>query len=185
MATGTCDLSDGSRTTPLEPLKCCPAAPRTAPGTHTRTLGAPQRVPEVAQQPLGARRRAIRAARVTASAALTLGAGLVAASCRSSPPLLADASTGRWVNPMGVALDLAPTGIFTLEVPGKPVAVGRIAVLEGEGTFRFQNGSAFCPEEPGVYRINADDGTLQLSLVRDTCAERTEAFARPFARPSR
>lgn len=84
---------------------------------------------------------------------------------------------------MGVALDLAPTGIFTLEVPGKPVAVGRVAILEGEGTFRFQYGSAFCPEEPGTYRVDATAGTLQLSIVRDTCPERSEAFERPFSRP--
>lgn len=85
---------------------------------------------------------------------------------------------------MGVALDMAPTGIFTLEVPGKRVAVGRFLVAEPETTFRFQIGSPYCPEEPGVYTLSELDGTLTLSLIRDTCTERMDAFAKPFARPT-
>lgn len=84
---------------------------------------------------------------------------------------------------MGVRLDMAPTGIFTLEIPGKRLAVGRFVVAEGETTFRFQMGSPFCPEEPGLYALSETDGTLSVSLVRDTCQERMDAFAKPFIRP--
>ena len=119
---------------------------------------------------------------------LPLASGALAAlfltGCSSGPAPLPDPQAGRWVNPMGVTLDMAPTGIFTLEVPGKRVAVGRFSVAEPEATFRFQIGSAYCPEEPGVYTITELDGTLTLSIIRDTCQERMDAFSKPFTRPS-
>ena len=119
---------------------------------------------------------------------LPIAAGALAAlalsGCSSGPAPLPDPQAGRWVNPMGVALDMAPTGIFTLEIPGKRVAVGRFVVAETETTFRFQIGSPYCPEEPGLYTLSDLDGTLTLSLIRDTCTERMDAFAKPFARPS-
>ncbi len=114
----------------------------------------------------------------TALAALMVGA------CSSGPAPLPDAQAGRWVNPMGVTLDMAPTGIFTLEIPGKRLAVGRFAVAETETTFRFQLGSPFCAEEPGLYTLTELDGSLMLSLIRDTCQERMDAFAKSFARPT-
>lgn len=79
---------------------------------------------------------------------------------------------------------MAPTGIFTLEVPGKRVAVGRFVAAGSEITFRFQVGSPYCPEEPGIYMLAELDGALTLAIVRDTCPERTDAFAKPFARPA-
>jgi len=118
------------------------------------------------------------------SVALSGLAALLLGACSSGPALLSDPQSGRWVNPMGVALDMAPTGIFTLEIPGKRVAVGRFVVTETETTFRFQIGSPYCPEEPGLYTLSELDGTLTLSLIRDTCTERMDAFAKPFARPA-
>lgn len=111
-------------------------------------------------------------------------AALVVGACSSGPAPLPDAQAGRWVNPMGVTLDMAPTGIFTLEIPGKRLAVGRFAVAEMETTFRFQLGSPFCAEEPGLYTLTELDGALTLSLIRDTCQERMDAFAKSFARPT-
>jgi hypothetical protein len=118
---------------------------------------------------------------VTAGAAL---AALLASACSSGPSPLPDAQAGRWVNPMGVTLDMAPTGIFTLEIPGKRIAVGRFTVAESETTFRFQLGSPFCAEEPGSYTLSELDGALNLSVIRDTCQERMDAFAKPFMRPA-
>ncbi len=118
------------------------------------------------------------------SIALSGLAALPLTGCSSGPAPLPAPQAGRWVNPMGVALDMAPTGIFTLEIPGKRVAVGRFAVAETETTFRFQIGSPYCPEEPGLYTLSELDGTLTLSLVRDTCTERMDAFGKPFTRPA-
>jgi len=131
--------------------------------------------------PLAWHQRRLSQPLATASAAL---AALVAAGCSSGPAPLPDAKAGRWVNPMGVSLDMAPTGIFTLEIPGKRLAVGRFAVTETETTFRFQLGSPFCAEEPGSYTLSELDGALTLSIIRDTCQERMDAFAKPFARPA-
>jgi hypothetical protein len=121
------------------------------------------------------------APRFTLASGMALAALL--AACSSGPAPLPSPQAGVWVNPMGARLDLAPTGIFTLEIPGKRVAVGRFSVLENETTFRFQIGSPFCPEEPGLYVMSASGDALTLSLVRDTCQERMDAFAKPFIRP--
>ena len=91
---------------------------------------------------------------------------------------------GALERPIRVDVAIIGAGIVGLKLARVLARHGaRVAILEGEGTFRFQYGSAFCPEEPGTYRVDATAGTLQLSIVRDTCPERSEAFERPFSRP--